>query len=301
MITLEEHQFEILPDELSLAGVGFGIGLNVSVDDDGWDTGDAEWITQDSFNQVRGNRNFGRDTLSGPTWTWAMHVNRSDTIEALESLGELRTAWIAQDAIDEPGRMSIVRYQVGERIRRVYGRPRKWAAPPSNRILGGYIPITATFDTVDSLMYDDEADSTTINFVNESDGGFTFPVTFPTTTLPAGQREGAIHVGGKVPTYPIIRFTGPITDPYLTCGDLWTLKLNMSILPGHYVEIDTRPWKLSVLRDGLYSEAGKLSRRTWLKDIILPADGPQDLAFGGVSEEGTATATVSWRNAYASI
>ena len=111
---------------------------------------------------------------------------------------------------------------------------------------------------------------------------------------------GSIHVGGKVPTYPIIRFNGPITNPWLQCGSLWKLQLNTTIASGQYIEIDTRPWKLSVLRQGLYSEAGKLARRTRLKDIVLKP-GPQELSFGGTSAEGTATATVSWRGAYASI
>jgi hypothetical protein len=300
VITLDEHQFEILPTELSAAGVGFGIGLNVSVDDDGWDTGDAEWIVQDTVNQVRGSRNFGRDALSGPTWTFALHVNRTDTVEALSSLEELRTAWMAKDVIETPGRMSVLRYRVGDRVRRTYGRPRKWAAPPSNRILGGYVPITATFDNVDHLLYDDNLDTTTIPFVATSEGGFIFPVTFPVETLPAGQREGSIYVGGTVPTYPVIRFNGPITNPYLQCGSQWRVQLNMAIAVDQYVEIDTRPWKLSILRQGLHSEAGKLSRRTWLKDVIL-RPGPQELALGGTSAEGTGSATVSWRSAYASI
>lgn len=300
MITLAEHQFEIQPSELSTAGVGFGIGLNVSVDDGGWDTGDTERLVQDSVNQVRGTRNVGRDALTGPTWTWSLHVNRTTTAEALASLDELKTAWNAADTIDVPGRMSVLRYRVGDRDRRVYGRPRKWAAPPSNRILGGYVPITCTFDLADHLTYADLAETVTINYVPTSLGGFTFPVTFPATTLPAGQREGSIVVAGSVPTYPVIRFNGPITNPYLQCGSLWKVQLNTTILAGQYIEIDTRPWKLSVLRQGLYNEAGALSRRTWLKNIVFKP-GPQDLSFGGVSAEGTATATISWRPAYASI
>lgn len=300
MITLEDHQFEILPNELSTTGVGFGIGLDVSMDDDGWDPGDTDWLTQDSLNQVRGTRIFGRDALQGPTHTFALHVDQTTPETAVEALETLRTAWMAKDIIETPGRMAVLRYKLAGRVRRFYGRPRRWAAPPSNRILGGYVPITSTFDTADPLYYDDDLSSTTINFVATSSGGFTFPVTFPAATLPDGQREGSIHVGGKVPTYPVVRFNGPITNPYLLCGSLWRLQLNMTIASGQYVEIDTRPWKLSVLRQGLYSEAGKLARRTRLKDIVLKP-GPQELSFGGTSAEGTATATVSWRGAYASI
>lgn len=300
MITLAEHQFEILPNDAVLDGVGFGIGLDVSMDSDGWDPGDAEWITQDSVNQVRGTRNFGRDVLSGPTHTFALHVDQTDVSTAVGALGTLRTAWMAGDIAEQVGRMSIVRYRLAGRVRRFYGRPRKWAAPPSNRILGGYIPVTCTFDAADHLFYDDTQEQTIIPFVSVSEGGWTFPATFPVTTLPPGQREGSIHVGGSIPTYPVIRFNGPITNPYLQCGNDWKVQLNMSIASGEWVEIDTRPWRLTVLRQGLYSEAGKLSRRTWLKDVVLKP-GPKELSFGGTAAEGTSFVTVSWRSAYASI
>jgi hypothetical protein len=300
VITLDEHQFEILPNELSTAGVGFGIGLNVSVNDDGWDPGDQDSLVQDTTNEVRGTTNFGRDALVGPTHTWGAHVNRDDVPNAVESLELLKQAWRAKDIIGTPGRMAIVRYRLAGRDRRFYGRPRKFAAPPSNRILGGFVPVTMTFKTVDDLYYEDLASTTTIPFALTSDGGFTFPVTFPVTTAPAGQREGSIVVGGTEPTYPIIRFNGPVTDPYLQNGSLWKVQLNMSILAGQYVEIDTRPWKLTVLRQGAYSEAGKLTRRTRLADVVFKP-GPQDLAFGGSSSEGGATAIVTWRGAYASI
>ena len=299
MITLSEMQFELLPDELSTAGVGFGIGLNVSVDADGFDPGDTEWTIQDSTNPMRGSTNFGRDTPLGPTWTWSLHVNRDDVAPALESLAELRAAWKAAAIRETPGRTSIIRYRVGGRERRVYGRPRRWAAPPNNLILNGRIPITTTFQTADDLHYSDTESSVDIGFVAGSVGGFEFPVEFPAETLPAGQRDGLSTVGGDSPTYPIIRFNGPITNPRLATA-AWALQLNMEITAGQYVEIDTRPWKLSVLRQGLYNEAGKLSRRTWLKDIVLKP-GNVEFSFSGVSEAGTASCIVKWRDAYASL
>jgi hypothetical protein len=300
VITLDEMQFEILPNEGSTSGVGFGIYLDVSVDDGGFDPGENEWVVQDTVNEKRGSTNFGRDTLLGPTWTWAMHVNRDDVAPALETLGLLRAAWSASDIVQTPGKMAIIRYRVGGRDRRVYGRPRRWASPPNNLILNGRVPITATFKTVDAMHYEDLLSTTTIPFSLTSDGGFEFPVVFPAATLPSGQREGQISVGGDSKTYPVIRFNGPITNPYLQCDNLWKVKLNMGILAGSWVEIDTRPWKLSVLRNGLYSEAGKIERRTRLENLYL-TPGLHDLAFGGESPEGTATATVSWRGAFASL
>lgn len=299
MITLAEHQFEILPDELSLDGVGFGIGLNVSMNEDGWDPGDLDRLVQDTTNELRGTRNFGRDKPTGTTHTFGLHVNRDDVPGAVATLEEIKTAWTASSILDDPGRLSVIRYFLAGRYRRFYGRPRRFAAPPTNRILGGYVPITCSFDTVDHLFYEDDASSISIPFVLNSTGGMTFPVTFPISSLPGGQREGLITVAGTEPTHPVIRFNGPVVNPYLS-NSTWTLQLNMTIGAGQYVEIDTRPWKQTVLRQGLYSEADKLARRTYLSDIVLKP-GPHDLAFGGTSSEGGATVDVTWRGAYASI
>ena len=300
MITLAEHQFELLPTELSTAGVGFGIGLDVSIDQEGWDPGDAEWQVQDSLNEQRGTRNFGRDVLAGPTHTFAAFVDQDDVDTAVAALETLRTAWLAPAIRDTPGLMSIMRYRLAGRNRLFYGRPRKFASPPSNRILNGYIPITMTFDTVNALFYEDLASTTTIPYATTSDGGVTFPLTFPVSSLPSGQREGSVYIGGSVATYPVIRFNGPIQNPYLTCGSAWTVQLNMTIASGQYVEVDARPWKMTVLRNGLYSEAGSLTRRTRFKDLVLNP-GPQEFAFGGTDLGGAPTCTVTWRGAYASL
>lgn len=299
--TLADYQFEILPDSGSTSGVPFGIGLNVSLDDGGWDPGENEWQTQDGTNQVNGATAFGNDVLLGPTWAWAMHVNRDDPTTALTSLNELSKAWRARDIVERPGKMSVMRYRLAGRDRRVYGRPRRWAAPPNNRILGGLIPIAATFKLADAYTYDDLSQSTTIPFALTSTGGFTFPVTFPATTLPGGQRQGLITVGGDVAAFPVIRINGPISAPMVKCDNTWTLSMPaLSLLAGQWVEIDTRPWAQSVLRNGLYSEAGKLARRIRLRDLRL-TPGNHDISFSGVSVEGTATCAVTWRNTYDGI
>jgi hypothetical protein len=300
VIELAEHQFEILPDEASIAGVGFGIGLDVSVNGDGFDPGETEALVQDSVNSTRGSTMFGRDELLGPTWTWAAHVDQTDVITALAAQGELKKAWRADAVRQRPGATSVIRYRIGDRVRRVYGRPRRWAAPPDNKILSGFIPVTMTFKTADDLHYADTETATDIGFVAESAGGFIFPTTFPATALPAGQRDGLITVGGDVATYPIIRFNGPVTNPRLACDNSWSVQLDMSIADGQYVEIDTRPWKLTVLRLNAYSEAGKLGKRTRMKDMVL-TPGNHDLAFTGNSAEGTASCIVRWRDAYASL
>lgn len=299
MINLDEMQFEILESEESSNGVPFGIGHDVSVNDGGFDPGELGWVTQDGVNSTRGTTMFGRDVNSGRTWAWTLHTDQEDTQTALAALARLNTAWRARAVVGTPGKVLPLRYRVGDRVRRVYGRPRRFAAPPSNQIISGMIPITCDFSVADDLHYDDAEQSTTITWAQDSDGGFVLPATLPITTLPGSNKAGLVTVSGDAPAYPVIRFDGPVTNPSLST-DEWTLTLNMSISAGQYVEIDTRPWAMTALLNGTASVAGKLGRRQWLEDVRLQP-GNQELHFSGASSSGGATCTVRWRNAHNSL
>ena len=306
MLDVKEMQFEILPTADAVSGgVGFGLGFVVSVTDGGFDPGGNSWTTQDGRNPTRGSTSFGRDLLNGPTWAWSLHTDMDDTAGALRALGELRTAWSARAIRDVPGAVLPIRYRMGDRVRRVYGRPRNFAAPPDNKILGGYVPITADFATVTANTYDDLEQSTTIFSSTVSTGrtGFLFPVTFPTVTLEADQsqdRPGAITVGGDEDSYPIIRFDGPVTRPWLQLDGGWRLDLDVTLLTGEYAVVDTRPWVNTVVKNGSQYIGGAIGRRQWLSDMFL-TPGNHGFRFGADIASGSSSCTVSWRNTWTSI
>lgn len=307
MLNLDEMQFEILPTaDAADGGVGFGIDLDVSVDDAGFDPGTDEWVTQDGQNPTRGTTAFGRDILTGPTWAWGLHVNKQDVPGALAALGRIRTAWRGRAIADKPGEVLAIRYRMGDRVRRVYGRPRRFSSPPDNKILNGYVPITADFKCVDAFTYDDEENTVILTasvIGGDTGGGFTFPVTFPVTTLPptSTDKAGAIVVGGDEAAYPVVRFNGPTTKPWLSVDDgAWRIDLNISLTAGEYAVVDTRAWRLSALKNGVEGIGGKLGRRQWLSDMKLEP-GQHNLSFGGQAVSGGANCTVSWRNTHNSI
>lgn len=295
-IELLDHQFELL-GEYDDEGVAFGIGLDVSCDASGFDPGSNDWLIQDQNDPFSGATRTGRDVQTGSTFTWSLHVNTTTENEALDALDALADAW-SPDGL-AGSEVMVVRYKVGGRTRRVYGRPRRFAQSPDNRILGGMIPVTADFKRVDPLFYDDSPESTILGVEYVSEGGFVFPVIFPVMTLPGGYKTGSVFVSGRRKTWPIIRIDGPVVNPQIMT-DNWDLNLTLNMNEGHYVEIDTRPWKRTVTLDGTSAIPGALNAKTRLRDLFL-TPGEQSFGFRGISGTGTATCTISWYPAYASL
>lgn len=269
-----DFNFELLPDVDADNGAVFGIHQNVSLDENGFVPGSTDWAAQDSENSQDGTTAFGRDRLLGPTWSWQLHVNRAAPDEALESLRSFRSAWHWLHGRDTPGKVTALRYQLNGQQRRIYGRPRRFEAPPDNRILGGYVPVSVDFKCVDGFTYDDTEKQVSLLLGMDLEdegvdtgGGFIFPVIFPAVTLPPTRKIEQLEVGGEVPTEPVIRFWGPVQDPGLVT-DEWTLRLHDLWIPeGQYVDIDLRPWARTVLLNGTASVAGRLGRRQRLNKV----------------------------------
>lgn len=297
MTALTDHQFELLANESASDGVPFGIGRAIHCTADGFDPGSDEIITQDSSNPRRGTIAMGRDVRKASPWTWALFVNQSDTETALAEMSTLESSW--KRGSWNVGEVGVIRYSLAGRTRRVFGRPRRWASVMNNLILSGMIPITCDFQRVDPLYYGDEMETDTLDLVVTSGGGIVYPVVYPLISLPSGSNEGEIHVGGSSPTYPIIRFTGPIVNPELITAS-WTLKLSATILDGQWIEIDTRPWVMSIRNQSGAAVPGLLSPRLRMRDLVLQP-GNQSATLRGTSGTGTATCTINRWPAFTSL
>ena len=225
MITSDYH-FELLPEVDATDGAAFGIGLDVSMDAAGFAPGATEWAVQDGVNSQNGATAFGRDRLLGPVWNWQAHINRSTAAEALTTLRAFKTAWHALHIRDTPGKVIPLRFQLEGERRRIYGRPRRFDAPPDNMILSGYVPVSIDFKCVDGFVYNDVMESVSVLLGAEIEdpgvdtgGGFVFPFVFPYTPLASTLRQTQMVVGGDAPAYPIIRFDGPVTNPGFITDD----------------------------------------------------------------------------------
>lgn len=303
MTALKDHQFEILPDTDAQDGLVFGIGARISVDGEGgFDPGETEWTTQDQQNTRRGVRGFGRDVRGPKTWLWQSHINEEDVETAVATLEDFASAWSPLDLALEPGKQTALRYRLAGRDRRVFGRPRRFAAPPSNRILNGYVPVTHDFALVDSHTYDDIESMVRIPYATgATGGGWSFPTTFPIVTQPSdGTGDEQLSVGGTARAYPVIRFLGPWTNPVIV-ADNWNLRWKGAIPANTWVEIDTRPWALTVLNQDGASRVGGLDRRTWLEDIWFAPKSKPQIHLSGSAASGDAACEIRWRNTWNSI
>lgn len=302
MTVLNDYQFEILPSADALDGFVFGIGAQVSLNDGGFDPGETEWLTQDSQNTRRGVMGFGRDIVGVKTWLWESHTNKEDAEGAAAVLEQFSSAWMPDLLARQPGAMTAVRYRLAGRNRRVFGRPRRFSAPPTNLILSGYVPVTHDFQLVDSYAYDDVESSSQILYASAvTGGGFVLPAIFPLSTISSlGNGSDQLNVGGNARTYPIIRFNGPWTDPKLDTGD-WSITWTGQIGVGGWIEIDCRPWALTVMDQSGASRVSGLDRRTWLEDCWFAPQSRPQISLSGIAPGGGASAFVRWRNAWTSI
>lgn len=296
MTVLEDHQFELLQTEDYADGVVFGWGSDVNTRENGFDPGTRNWKTNDVDDPQSGTTRMGRDVRLADTWAWSLFANQTSESTALNVLETLGQAWSGPGVNGVAGEYAVIRYMVAGRVRRVYGRPRRWAAPPTNLILSGMVDVTCDFKLADPLMYDDVESSVVLDLVAESTGGVTYPVVYPIISLPSGSNQGSVFVGGSRPTWPIIRIAGPITNPELETPG-WKLTLNTTIAEGNWIEIDTRPWKRTVRDQSGASVAGTLSPRTRLTSMFV-VPGAQSFTFRGSSATMTATATLRWRGAH---
>ena len=168
------------------------------------------------------------------------------------------------------------------------------SASSSLRFVSGVAAIDRTYDDLES--------SAEIPYTSSATGGgFTFPVTFPINTM-ASQGNGAtqLSIGGNARAYPIVRFNGPWTNPVMET-DNWTLSWKGAVPAAGWIEIDTRPWKLTVLNQDGASVVGGLDRRTYLEDCWFAAKSRPFINLSGSASSGAASATMRWRNAWTSI
>jgi len=293
-MSLQDYQFD-------LDGVLFGAGCPVGVDAEGFDSGSNDIVTQDSPNPLSDGIQFGRDYKRGGAWVWSAFLDGVDPATALQALEDLQTVWESDEYRTVLQDVRTLRYGLAGRTRRIYGRPRRFAAPPGNKIMQGTSAVTMDFLKADPLHYDDTEKVVTLQAQPAAGSGFTWSFTWPLLYAGSTTASQTIAVGGRARTAPVVTFTGPASNPSIVIGE-FRIDVIGQIAAGDVLVIDCRPWKMSMTLNGqpVSSSRLRLSRRTNLSTARLKP-GNYAAAFLVSDLTGTATATVRWRDAWPSI
>lgn len=290
LVALQDQQFEI-------GDTRFGGTLD-AVKLDSLDVGSASYDVQDQDNPFGPTTYFGRDTLRGPEWTFEMVTDGgvAGTIaDARHAAEALALEWRSPYHHDE-NRLQVLRYSLGGNTRRVYGRGRKFSMDVVPLSFSGTAPISATFKLAENIYYNDLTSSISIPIVAPTQAGLIAPLKAPLTT--AGQTQFAqrgIEIGGTVPTPVTVTFHGPVLRPWVR-GNGFFVQYDFGLAEDQTLTISGLNQLLAVDNFGR-NLTGKMSANTRMSNVRI-APGMNYFTFGGSDSTGSASATISWRNAY---
>lgn len=256
---------------------------------------------QDVDSPFAAERYFGRDLESAPVWSFEFSLGEADGDElvpdagVLETLDTLTAVWRGALDATQPESVLVLRYMIGGRVRRVYGRPRNFAPDPSANLEDGNITATGQFALRDALHYDDEQSFTELQLRPPPAGYATLPGVWPLTSYVESERQGQIVVGGNAaaPAEEVV-FYGPVIDPKLE-SDLWKIELTRTIPADGWIKINPRA-RTAETHLG-QNVSGDLSRESYLPGIIL-TPGEHSFTYSGSDPTGFSRAVVRWRNAH---
>lgn len=262
---------------------------------------DASMRTQDQPNPNGDGMTMGVDYTEPGVWQFQLFTNGETEADALASLEQLRMAWRGDAYRKLPGKATELRYRLNGRTRVVFGRPRRFSAPLAVEYLGGRIDITADFQTVSDLFFDDLEESIWVDHREPETGGFVTPVTAPLSTIWSEVSQPHVFtVGGIMPTPAVIEFHGPLDDSGLLIDGKPFIAFQQDIPADTVVTVDARPWVTAVSRADEGGVAGLLSPRSRMPRMLLEP-GAHSATLLGSSPTGTGRARVRWRGAHPSV
>lgn len=223
----------------------------------------------------------------------ARHRTNRDAVELMDAI------WDDPAFRNGPRALGVLRYRIAGRTLRAYGRPRNFAAASDAWAEQAYTPVTAEFHMRDASWYDDVEQVESISLIQNKLPGLIGPLTTPLSTAEVTSASGAITVGGRVRTWPVVTFYGPVSNPALTIGTQIRIALTKSIPEGARVTYDPRPWARTVLRNDGANYAGALTQNSTPLKRCLLQPGVRDMKYTGLDATGTSYAQVAWRAAYA--
>ena len=293
-MTLKEGQWELGP-------VQFGRYTkipveNVEVGAYGTTVGDIQMSQTD---EIR----FGRDFFQPGMLTFTMGIlnnrmlpnmaaidllggagyppNIAEIFQAQPMLEQLCHEWRADDIRTQFGYTKVLKYCKFGLQKRVYGRPRKMSTNVFNS-RNEFVPVVADFQRVDTFSYSEEEFSAV--------GAPSAPGTTPIAVTRAG---------GSANTWLRALITGPINDPVIKVGSLYTIELDYNLAAGKVIEITAYPWERRIIdSDGFNLSPKLIGVSPYMEKMKIPANATTNVGLSGSSTTGATAIAVLWREAY---
>lgn len=263
---------------------------------DGYRTDDVERDRQDGTN-------VGHDFVEAGELQIDVLIDFTDHPAAVEECARL--AWEARRSFAKAWRADPVRRKAGALAELVMGgeqaiegRPRG-IAWNDDRAGVGYITGKARFEPAGTGVFDVTTGDggwheQTVGLMSPQLVGIVAPLVSPISTALETDRREAFEVGGDEPAAAVVIVRGPLTAGEVELVAGWRMILNRTLRWGDVAMIDARPGHEAMTLNGKpvnLLTAGSVQ----LVDAVIPP-GIHEIGLRGTSLEGTATATVRWRN-----
>jgi hypothetical protein len=263
------------------------------------DLGDVDIRVSDVDRPRADGRAFGVDFRGGRTISFDLGLRARSEAEVRQEAARLQQVWRADAVRSTAGALATLTTQYAGRQRVIYGRPRRLAVDYSDAGINSFVTAVADFAAIDDLFYDADEYSAQFGSVPPTTGGLVAPLAAPLSTTRSSSRATSLRVNTEMPTWPVIRIYGPMTNPVLNIGDEFEIEVRLSLRYDEFVHIDTRPWARSAMRNG-YANVSGLVRGSRLSQAAL---GPGNYPVGikGMDPTGTARVSISWTPVYVSL
>lgn len=267
----------------------FGNGTRITVTS--CDVGDYG-IVDSAFAMTQTDEiRFGRDYLQpglisitgGVRDNWLINPGEGDIepVRANVIAEELAEEWRADEIRLQWAYLKPLVYNRDNDVRRVYGRPRKFVKAVSTK-KSQFIPVAMDYQRVDTYSYSDTEQSVTIA-----------PSAAGTTTA------NIVRSGGRAPAWLRALITGPINDPILKVGSLFTVNIDFNLAATKVIEINAYPWERRVINsDGNNLNPFLVGPSAYLNEMRIPANATTGVGLSGSSTTGATAATVFWRETH---
>lgn len=293
MAELGDGQFEV--DGFTFGGIWDTIKLE-KVE---WP--EVSWDTQDTENMFRPGLMMGNDLMRPGSVDFTLRTDGYSIDDATAATEGLATVWM-KGGNRNSNSISSMRYRIGNRTRRIFGRGREFVHSLDNWSYSGTSPIQCGFKMIDPFYYGDEERSVDLGYAPPVTGGLIAPLKAPLSAKGTGATGigGYIEdVGGTAPTPVVVDVFGP-TQYATIIGDTWSIQYVKPIAYDEVVTIDCRFGHMVARNNFGRVLNGNLSWKTNLaKAKITPKS--EYIRYAGYDPTGLSRCRVRWRPAYHSF